>query len=110
MPSISSNRTHLLVLRLQQLLEFYQLDATTFAVHIQIEPTRFCQLLALDVVEAEVVLEVIDQLHHKMKLDFGWFLTYDLEVVSDLADCLNTLLYNRDALPKRIKTRRESIQ
>ncbi len=45
-----------------------------------------------------------------MKLSFDWFLTYDLVVIPDLADFLNTLLYNRDALSRRIKARRETVQ
>ncbi|WP_461117530.1 hypothetical protein [Spirosoma jeollabukense] len=91
-------------------MELYQLDATQFAQQIKVEPTSFCQLMALQPVEAEVVLAVIDQLHQNMKLNFEWFLTYDLAIIPDLSECLGTLLYNRDGMARRIKARRETVQ
>lgn len=110
MKSISTSKTHCFVLRLQQILEFYQLDAVEFAQKIKVEPQSFCKLLAFESVDAEVVLEVITQLNKEMKLSFDWFLTYDLAVIPDLSECLHTLLYNRDVLSMRIKARRETVQ
>lgn len=110
MNSNATSKTQFFVFRLRQILEFYQLDAVEFAKKIKVEPTSFCQLLALEPVEAEVVLDVIDQLNQEMKLSLDWFLTYDLAVIPDLSECLGTLLYNRDALSKRIQARRETIQ
>ena len=91
-------------------MEYYQLDAIQFAQLIQVEPSSFSQLITLQPVEAEVVLVVIDQLHHRLKLDFNWFLTYDLAIIPDLSECLHTLLYNRDGMARRIKARREWVQ
>ncbi|WP_210114801.1 hypothetical protein, partial [Escherichia coli] len=62
MNSNATSKTQLFVFRLRQILEFYQLDAVELAKKIKVEPTSFCQLLALEPVGAEVVLDVIDQL------------------------------------------------
>ena len=66
--------------------------------------------MARQPVETEVVLAVIDQLHQQINLNFEWFLTYDLAIISDLSECLDTLLYKRDGMARRIQPRRQTVQ
>lgn len=103
----SNLHTHLFVRRIQQIMANYQLDATQFAQHIQVDPILFGKLLALEPVDAEVVLSVIDQFHYELKLSFDWFLTYDLDVIPDLSDHLSTLLTDQNVVPQRLKTPRQ---
>lgn len=110
MSKLTLNRVQIFCLRIRQIMRFYELNSTEFATKLNVDPEKFKLLLAGKSFDLEIVLAIIDQLHHTMKLDFDWFLNYDLEALPDLQCDLFELFYDRDNRSARIEQRRQTIR
>lgn len=52
----------------------------------------------------------MDQLKNRLRLDYNWFIHFDLFAVPDLSQELNDLLYARDIQSLRDHARRDSLR
>ena len=98
------------VLRLHQIQQYFNLTDDQLAENLQILDPEFEKFLAGQEVSINLPLQVIDQLKNRLRLDYNWFIHFDLLAVPDLSEELNDLLYARDVQCLRDHVERDSIR
>lgn len=104
------DHAQIFVLRLHQIQQYFNLTVDQLAEKLQIPDPEFEKLLAGQEVSISLLLQVMDQLKNRLRLDYNWFIHFDLFAVPDLSQELNDLLYARDIQSLRDHARRDSLR